>query len=120
MNTKITFEYNGEYLLAKIDGKWESSELLPGLFRIKEEADKHKTLLILMDAINLSYPINDMTRFHTGEKISQIFRHQYKISAFTAFTVNYYTETVALNRGTRFRIFPSKEEAILWLLGDKY
>lgn len=120
MKTKITFEFNGEYLKAKIAGKWVYEELAPGFEYIKAEADRCDVKKLLLDAVELSYPTNDMIRFYTGAEIANIFKHQYKISAFTALKVNHYTETVALNRGIRFRIFPNEEEAVDWLVGEKY
>lgn len=120
MKTRITFELTEHYLKAKIAGNWILEELKPGFEYIKAEAERCNAKNILLDAVELSYPINDMIRFYTGAELANVFKHQFKISAFTSLKVNHYTETVALNRGIRFRIFSNEEESTEWLLSDKY
>jgi len=61
-----------------------------------------------------------MTRFFSGEYLAAAFKPQYKLSAFAnSSIINRFTENTAVNRGTNFRVFPNKDEALRWLLNDE-
>ena len=118
MSITLTFTQGPNYLIAKVAGEWTILEISKVIDDIKAEADKQHLNLILLDAMDLSSPKDEMIRFATGEKIAATFVFPRKLAGFAqSEKINRFTETVAINRYANFRIFGSEEDARLWLLG---
>ena len=117
MSFLIEYKISSKYLIAKYTGDWIRDNAVNFFNEIKIEADKQEKKRILINLIGVSYPDSEMTRFYSGEKISQAFNSSYKISCYMQTEkTNKYAEMVARNRGARFKVFDCETNAINWLL----
>ena len=117
MSISLVFTQGPNYLIAKITGEWKILDISKAIDDIKAEADKRHLDLILLDAMELSSPKDEMIRFATGEKIAATFTFPRKLAGFAPHEkINRFAETVAINRYANFRIFPSEADAREWLL----
>lgn len=106
-----------DHLFVKASGDWTTENAFKLIQDVKSEADKQNTKHILIDLIDLSLPDNEMVRFYSGEKVAEIFGHRYKIATFShPEHINNYSETVAVNRMARMKVFTDEDEARSWLL----
>ena len=116
MSFTIEYKKSAKYLLARVKGDWTKDNALKAFDEIKIEADKHAMKLILVDALGVSFPNNEMTRYFTGEKIAQIYR-SYKMAIYLQRQkINKFVENVALNRGATLNVCNCEEDAINWLV----
>ncbi|MDD5152302.1 MAG: hypothetical protein PHC28_17805 [Flavobacterium sp.] len=116
MNISIEFNKTPKYLVAKVSGRWLTTDALESIEAIKNEANTQKINHILLDLQDLSLPDNEMTRFFSGEKISNAFDYSFKIAAYSQREkINRFAETVAVNRGANFKVFDCESDAINWL-----
>ncbi len=116
MSLLIEFKNNERYLFSKIGGEWTKENTYKMLDEIKIEADKKGFKLILINAIDLSLPDNEMTRYFTGEKIASTFL-SYKIAiCMRTERINKFAENVAVNRGATMLVCDTEKEGIDWLL----
>jgi hypothetical protein len=116
MSYGVKFKMRPNYLLVQFTGELTTKNAFDSIERIRYEADQKNYKLILLDLRGVTNLISEMTRFYAGEKIANVFRHDYKIAVFMLNeNINKLAETVALNRGANFKVFDSEHEAIQWL-----
>ncbi len=106
-----------ELLHVVTSGKWTLAGVFEFMEKTKELAVKNNKKKILVDSTSFDSPENEMIRFHTGEKMAELFRYHYKIASIAkAETITRFTEDVAVNRNVKFKVFTSQNDAIKWLL----
>jgi len=106
-----------ELLHVITSGKWTLAGVFEFMEKVKILADENNKKKILVDSTSFDSPKNEMIRFHTGEKIAELFKYHYKIATISrAETINLFTEDVAVNRDVKFKVFTNQEDSIKWLL----
>ncbi len=117
---KLSFEYDADYLFASVGGGKDSLKLSKEYWlRILTEGKNRQYNKILieedLDGILTSSEIYDFSVWLSKQKFNNIF---------VAFTdlhsghleSNQLSELIATNRGFRVRVFPTKEDAVNWLI----
>ncbi len=116
MNLITEFEIRPTYLFVKISGMWTKEDAFELIEKIKTKAIEIDLKRILLDLVNFSVPISEMTRFYTGEKIASSLI-SYKIAGYSQHEkINKFAEVVTVNRGGNLKMFDSETEALNWLL----
>jgi hypothetical protein len=119
MKTETVFVERSGYLLAEARCMWSKDNAKRLIDETKSEADKRGYKRILFDLRHWSHPNTEMTRFWSGEHLANVMRGSFKVAAFaTPEAINYFGETVAVNRGAYFRIFPDEMAAVEWLMNQ--
>jgi hypothetical protein len=118
MRSKYSFENRGKYLLLRISGKFDYTEISTYLSMILEECKKEgqdKIMVNMLDMENTAISI--IERFIIGEKMAEVLKRHLKIAvAFPAENINRLAETVASNRGVDIAVFADINNAEEWLL----
>lgn len=71
---------------------------------------------VLVDGLNLSAPMDNMTRYRMGLLVAEKFGPSYKIAALTLPEhINFFWETVAHNRGAKVKTAADRAALITWL-----
>ncbi len=105
-----------EYLLVEVRGEWTEAATQQALYAIKAEADRLGSQRLLLDLRGLSRPATEMVRFWSGRYLAQILPYPFKVAAFAKpELINKFGETVAVNRGAWFQVFPDEQRAVQWL-----
>ena len=72
---------------------------------------------ILFDLRRWDSPASQMVRYDSGLHVAQLLNLPYRIAALAnKEVVNYFGETVAVNRGANLRVFTDEASALAWLL----
>lgn len=89
-----------EELIHLIDQKWQ-------------RGDKKA---VLVDTLNLSFSIENMTRYHIGLRVAEKLGPTAKIAALAPPEhLNFFWETVAHNRGANVRAASDRDALVAWL-----
>jgi hypothetical protein len=115
----LNFELKENYLDVKASGDYIYAESESAINKIFSECRNCDYSKILIDAFNIDLGLlTDIKRFFIGKQIAELNRESPRITV--AYVVrkqyiNEFAETVAHNRGTRFKGFHNRDEAIKWL-----
>jgi hypothetical protein len=121
MNNPIELEFYNEknYLMVKVNARWTSNSIRYIIDEAKKEIVTRGYHYILIDLTFWDKPDTELTRFISGEYLAEVFKPPYKLSAYAnSDMINKFGENTAVNRGSNFRIFINKENALRWLLED--
>lgn len=119
MSFEVKKEVFSEYFIMSASGEYSFETMLDHVDRIKQEADNLGLHRVLIDAGNFTGKMNEAERFLGGQKIAEVFGG--KLKAAMVLPENQITklgETVAINRGAKFFVTASKDEAVEWLLNN--
>lgn len=71
---------------------------------------------ILVDALNIASPMDNMTRYRMGLLVAEKFGPTYKIATLSPRDqINFFWETVAHNRGAKVRTASDRDALVTWL-----
>lgn len=116
MAIEIQCHARPEYLLVEMRGQWTETATKQALDAARAEADRLGSKRLLLDLRGLSRPASEMVRFWSGKYLAQILPYPFKVAAFAhPEAINRFGETVAVNRGAWFQVFPEEQRAIQWL-----
>lgn len=117
MNLEVHYKETPDYLLATFNGTWEEFNTKQEIEALREEALKRGKTRLLLDVRNLESPKDVMTRYKTGVNIAKFWGYPLKVAAFAnAEQITGIPETVAVDRGASFAVFPEEAAAIEWLM----
>ena len=120
MSLSITCQNKADYLEITISGNWTLPEMKSAIDEVKFEADKCKQYLLLLKMQEIIPPFTEMTRYYTGEYMAKVLPSPFKIAVIAKKeSVNYFAETVAVNRGANMKVFFNEELAKEWLIPSK-
>lgn len=118
MKYDIKINHYAGYSLFEVEGVFthkESSYLLETIHREIEEKSRFK-FIVDIRKLDLT-ALTEFERYKIGEKIANTFGGKYKVAVVMIENeYNGYTETVAVNRGTNYKVFFSMEKAKKWIL----
>ncbi|GAB4345077.1 MAG: hypothetical protein Fur0042_09420 [Cyanophyceae cyanobacterium] len=118
MSPVAEFTPQGGYLLVKALTPWTFNAAKQVIDGAKEAAIAQGHDYILFDLTAWIEVDTGMTRFRSGEYLARQFTPRFKLAAFALpEMIDSFGENAAVNRGARFRIFATEQEAIAWLLG---
>lgn len=96
---------------------WTAERALEAITRAKVKAEQLGSKLIFFDLRAWNRPSSQMVRFDSGLLVAENLDPSYRIAALAKEeVVNYFAETVAVNRGARLKVFTDESEALSWLL----
>lgn len=105
------------YVRIKAEHSWTAERVLEAIKRGKAEGERLGSKLIFFDLRAWKRPSSQMVRFDTGLLVAESLDPCYRIAALAKEeVVNYFAETVAVNRGARLKVFTDEAEALAWLL----
>lgn len=100
-------------------GKYEFSELFGFLDRVKARAEEAGRTHVLIDSRRLEGQMTEADRFAGGQKIAEVFGSRFKVALLMpADGITKLGELAAVNRGARFLVSASEEDALNWLSGS--
>lgn len=107
-----------EYVLSGNDhtrAEWEAL-----IYRIQEEAERTQIWRVLVDGHMLEKLYDDLSRYHLSKLAASVFSTELKVgSLFRQELINYFGETVAVNRGVNLRVDSDRDALMTWLLLPK-
>ncbi|PQO31258.1 hypothetical protein C5Y96_13010 [Blastopirellula marina] len=94
-----------------VPGDWE--ELVEVVL---QECQRTGKSAVLVDGLNVSTPMDNMTRYRVGLLVAEKFGPSYKIAALTPREhINFFWETVAHNRGAKVKTASDRDTLVTWL-----
>ena len=116
MALALTFNDADGYLLARLEGEWTPSALSERIRCIASTAQERGYERVLVDIREMSAPARGFYRYSAGEDVAKYFGTSVSVAAvYRAELIDKFVENVAVNRGARFIVVPSFEEALDWL-----
>jgi hypothetical protein len=115
----LNFDRKENYLYVKASGDYVYAESESAINKMLSECKNCDYSNVLIDAIDIDLGLlTDINRFFIGKRIAELNRGSPRIKV--AYVVrkqyiNEFAETVAYNRGTMFKGFDNRDEAIKWL-----
>lgn len=83
---------------------------------MKDYCEKVNYSKILVNVTNLTKNVDDMDRYELGVYVAGIFKQQLKLGILQRKDrINYFFETVALNRFTEVKVGDDYDELVTWL-----
>ncbi len=114
----MTAEYRDqiEYLRVRVETPWTFENAKKIMNEIKLQAKRTGHNRVLVDLSFWGNPDVEMTRFESAKYLAEVLPPPFKIAVFSlAAIIDSFGETVAINRGAKFRVFQDEQSAIEWL-----
>ena len=116
MSLDVHTEVLPDYLRITATGKYSFEFLFEFIARVKQEADKSGKTRLLMDCSRVTGGMAEFERFHGGKRIAEVFGSTLKAAlVMPAKNITKLGELAAINRGARFLVTDSNDEAVKWL-----
>jgi hypothetical protein len=108
----------GKYILFEISGEYDFTYFKHLFFIIKTKCQKRQVFKAMCDTTRASGIFKtEMERFYIGKEIAKQTGHKIKLAVVgKKSNINYFGETVAVNRGAFFKVFSDYKLAEEWLL----
>ena len=108
-----------EFLRITTIGKYSFDKLFGFIDRVKAEAERAKRNRVLIDSRQLEGKMTEAEKFQGGQRIAEIFGPRIRTALLMpAENITKLGELAAVNRGAKFLVTHSEEEALGWLLGN--
>lgn len=119
MDLEVTSEIQAEYLKITAKGRWQLADIMKLIQEIKVRSERSGQNKVLVDILGIEGNPSQMDRFYVGERIAEVFGPKLKVSVVAPDDrINKFAETTAVNRGARFNVSSSEQEAINWLMSS--
>lgn len=83
---------------------------------VLKECQRTGKKAVLVDGLNISTPMDNMTRYRVGLLVAEKFGPSYKIASLSPREhINFFWETVAHNRGAKVRTASDRDALVTWL-----
>lgn len=115
----VQYQQMDEYLLVTTRGEYDVNFVEAEIPTLIDEAQTAQRTRILIDAMEIAPPKNELDRFLVGRAFAALAPSPYRVAIlFPRQWINKLTENTAVNRGLMFLVSGDKEEALRWLLTD--
>jgi len=124
LNTKIKYsfeikssaEYMTSFLVLKLSGEYDFQEYISLSKVILDKCNEELVYNVLVDSLELDYSkMTVVNRFYLGEKFAEVLRLKVNIViVLSDIYITRFSETVAVNRGLKTKIFSDIESAKEW------
>lgn len=117
MSFEAVSKLHPDYLEIKVSIDY-SPELLPKFFNhARSEVARAGADRVLIDALDFRGPVSETDRFLTGQVVAELFGPRIKVALVVpGKQITKLGEISAANRGGRFFVSPTPDEALRWLL----
>ena len=96
-------------------GEYDFDDMYSFISYIADEADRTSSERVLIDCSGIEGDMTEVERFQGGQMIAEIFGSRLK-AALVMPNITRLGELAAVNRGARFMVTTSKDEALAWLM----
>lgn len=124
LNTKISYSFEIEisakymtrFLVLKLSGEFDFHEYMSLSKVILDKCNEELVFNVLVDSLELDYSkLTVMNRFYLGEKFADVLRLKVNlVIVLSDIYITRFSETVAVNRGLKTKIFSDIESAKEW------
>ncbi len=115
-NVNVTVTHEPQFIRFTTTGNYAFNELFGFLESIKAEAERTATYTVLIDSRRLAGPMTEAERFAGGQKIAELFGSKIKAALIMPeWNITKLGELAAVNRGAKFLVTHSEEEALGFL-----
>jgi hypothetical protein len=119
MSIDVQSEVQRDYLRITATGRYSFDLLFDFIQQVKATAESADRQRVLIDCRNVSGGMAEYERFHGGIRIAEVFGRSLKAAlVMQPQNVTKLGELAAVNRGARFLVSDSVEEAVDWLIRD--
>lgn len=116
---EVQFQQMADYLLVTTRGEYDVNSIEVLLPTLVHEAQTAKRTRILIDAMEIAPPKDELDRFLVGRAFAALAPPHYRVAVlYPRQWINKLTENTAVNRGLMFLVSGDKKEALRWLLAD--
>jgi hypothetical protein len=119
MSFEFVTEVTADFVRLTATGKYTFEGLLNFIALIKKESDRTERANVLIDCLQVEGNMTEAERFQGGQRIAQVFGPRIKAAVLMqAERTTKLGELAAVNRGAKFLVTDSEDEALKWLLGN--
>ena len=104
-----------DFLRITVTGEYDFDEMYGLINNISSEAARTERDRVLIDCSTIKEEMTEVERFKGGQMIAEIFGSRLK-AALVMPHITKLGEIAAVNRGARFLVTTSKDEAVAWLM----
>ncbi len=109
-------ENKGNYLSVKYSEPYQLESFIALIKEVAETCRAQNCTNVLVDARRMPGKIGTMDRFQVGVAGAEAFRGLAKVAVvYRKEEMNWFAETVGVNRGARVRVFSDLSQAVNWL-----
>ena len=113
----IKYSKHAEYFEVVFSGERSFAAISDLIDIVYKQCQRNNLRRVLIDVSAAKGKWEDFDRFLAGEKVSQVFKHHYKILAIDKEEyINKFAENTAVNRGANFLVTPDRKKGLEWLL----
>ena len=106
-----------EFVLITVNGQYSFSKLFDFINFVRDESKKYDRKRALIDCREMVGMMTETERFEGGQRIAEVFGSHLKAALMMpADGITKLGELAARNRGAKFLVTPSENEALEWLL----
>src|SRR5689334_4618549 len=111
-----TYKHQGNYLLVESDEPYSLAMFFTTIHEVAGRCQQDGLKKALIDITKMVGDPSIIDRYETGVEIAKYWGRNLQVAAIAREgMINYLAETVAVNRGARFKVFWQKSEAMEWL-----
>jgi hypothetical protein len=121
MSLDFLVKVEPDYVQIDFTGEYTFSDLMKQIDRIRAEAENVDRDHVFIDARLISGQMTESEKFFLGSHIAEVFG--VKLKAVAVMPTGHITklgEMAAVNRGARFFVTESEEEALNWLVSKSF
>ncbi len=119
MSLDFVSKIEPDYIHIDFSGEYSFSELMKQIDRIRSEAERGDRDRVLIDARLIRGRMTESEKFFLGSHIAEVFGVKLKaVALMPSGHITKLGEMAAVNRGARFFVTESEEEALKWLNPD--
>ncbi len=108
-----------EYIRFELSGDYSLAELFEFIDQAKSEADRARRDHLLIDTLRIEGDMSEADRFMAGRQIADVFGPRLKAACIMhGERITKLGELTAVNRGARFFVTGTEDEALRWLLAN--
>lgn len=116
MSYEIMFAAEQDFLRVTASGEYAFDRIFEFIAQVRSEAERLGKKCILIDSRGIIGRMTEAERFQGGQKIAEIFGSKLKAVLLTpSDNITKLGELTAVNRGARFLVTDSEEEAVSFL-----
>lgn len=118
MSFEFVTEVEPEFVRLTATGKYTLAGLLDFIALIKKESERTERPNVLIDCLQVEGNMTEAERFKGGQRIAEVFGPRIKAAVLMqAERTTKLGELAAVNRGAKFLVTDSEDEALKWLIG---
>ncbi len=111
-----TYTNTRKYLLVELNEQYSLDLVTRTIHEIAEGCQEEHLNKVLVDLTAMQGSPSIIDRYETGVKISEIWGSKIKAATVAKMSIiNFMAETVAVNRGAKFKVFTEINPALEWL-----